>query len=94
LPDWPAAHKDALHSRAGQKAPHLCRGDEIRSAVFLPEGKAALAIQNCAVAGQVDDVRLKLAHLILQLLKAAQVAGVEGHVLAGDGPEQRLLLFF
>jgi hypothetical protein len=41
----------------------------------------------------VDDVRLKLAHLHLQLLKAAQVAGVEGHVLAVDCPEQRLLLF-
>lgn len=78
-------------AQTSQEAARLCRGDEIRSAVLSLEGKAVLNLQNCVVAGQVDDVGLKLANLLLQLLKAAQIAGGEGHVLAANGPEQYLL---
>ena len=35
---------------------------------------------------------LELAHSLLQLLERPQIAGVEGHILPGYGPEEGLLL--
>jgi len=43
------------------------------------------------VAGEVEDMWPVLAHPLLQLLECSRVAGVEGHILAGDGPEEGLL---
>ena len=82
-----AAHKDALHAGAGQEPAQIFRRNEICGAVFFLKGKAALAIQNGSVAGQVDYVGLELAHLLLQLLKGAQIARIKGYVLTVNGPE-------
>ena len=89
-----AAHKDALDTRAGEEAAQLLRGDKVCRSIFFLEGEAALAIQNCTVAGQVDYMRLELAHLLLELLKGALVAGIEGHVLTINGPKQCFFFFF
>jgi hypothetical protein len=89
-----AAHKDALNARAGEETAQLLRGDEVCSAVLILEGKVTFSVYDWAVASQVDYVRLELTHLFLELLEGAKVAGVEGHILAVNGPKEGLLLFF
>ena len=85
---------DALHGLAvaGKKAAQLFSRDQVRRPVLLLEGKVALAIPDHAMAGEVEDIGPVLIHSLLQLLECPQIAGVEGHILAGYGPEERLLL--